>query len=367
VSDFLIVGAGIAGASAGYFLAAHGRVTLLEMESALGYHATGRSAAVFSEYYGGPQVRALTAASRPFLERPPPGFAEHRLLTPRGVLALCPAGGEDRFELALRDGLLCPIPAVEIDVAEVAEHCPVIRPGWATRAMRKPGVADVDVDALHQGFLRGIRAHGGEIVPRAKVTGLEVQGGQWHTSTGHSAPILVNAAGAWADRVAALAGAGQCALVPRRRTALLTDGPLGVDTAGWPMVCDVTDAFYFKPESGRLLISPADATDAAPGDARPEDLDVALGIERVQEATTLEIRHVRRAWAGLRTSAADDLPVVGADLWSPGFYWLAGLGGYGVQLSPAVGELLARIVLGIGPELAELSPARFASSQARQR
>ncbi len=337
MSDFLVVGGGVAGASAGYFLSACGSVTLLDMESALGYHSTGRSAALFSEYYGNRAVRALTAASRAFLTEPPPGFAGGPLLTPRGVVALGPKGAEETFERVLAAGLTAPTPVREIDADEVLRHCPIVRTGYFSRAMIKPAAMDIDVDLLHQGFVKGIRANGGTVVTGAKVRGLTRRDGLWHAATGageFSAPVVVNAAGAWADEVAALAGVRPAGLTPLRRTAFLADPPDGVETAHWPMVADVTETFYIKPESGKLLVSPADTTPLPPCDARPDDLDVAIAIDRVHEATTLSIRSVKHAWAGLRTSAADDTPVVGRAPDAPGFVWSAGLSGYGVQTRP---------------------------------
>ena len=369
VSDFLIVGAGVAGASAGYFLSEFGSVTLLEMESAPGYHSTGRSAALFTEYYGNRTVRALTAASRSFFTDPPPGFAEDALLAPRGVVALGPVGAEEKFEQVLAAGLTAPDPVREISPEEVRRHCPVVRDGWYSRAMLKPAAMDIDVDLLHQGYLRGLRARGGKVVTSARVRNLARLGGVWHAKTDageFSAPVVVNAAGAWADEVASIAGVAQVGLVPLRRTALLADPPEGLDAARWPMVADVTETFYFKPESGRLLISPMDETPAPPGDARPDDLDVALAVERVQEATTLVVRSVRHAWAGLRTAVPDDTPVIGGAPDADGFVWLAGLSGYGVQSSPATGRLAASAATGTplpaadrpDIDLAEIAPGR---------
>ncbi|MGH3376667.1 MAG: NAD(P)/FAD-dependent oxidoreductase [Actinoallomurus sp.] len=369
MDDFLVVGGGIAGASAGYFLAESGSVTLLEMESAPGYHSTGRSAALFTEYYGNRTVRALTAASRSFFTAPPPGFADGPLVTPRGVVALGPVGAEERFAQVLAAGLTAPTPVREIDPAEVRRHCPVVRDGWYSRAMLKPAAMDIDVDLLHQGFLRGIRARGGTIVTSARVRRLTRHGGVWRATTDageFSAPVVVNAAGAWADEVALAAGAAPAGLVPLRRTALIVDPPEDLDVAGWPMVADVTETFYFKPESGKLLISPVDQTPVPPGDARPDDLDVALAVERVQEATTLVVRSVKHAWAGLRTAVKDDTPVIGAAPDADGFVWLAGLSGYGVQSSPAAGRLAASAATGTPPasadrpdiDLAEIAPGR---------
>jgi D-arginine dehydrogenase len=366
-SDFLVVGGGIAGASAGYFLAASGTVTLLEREAVPGYHATGRSAALFSEYYGNGVVRALTAASRPFYTAPPPGFTAP-LLSPRGVLALCPHGAEARFDRVLAAGLTAPVPACELGPGEAQRHCPVVRPEWFSRAMLKPAAMDIDVDAVHQGFLRGIRARGGQVVRSAGVRALSRSAGEWRAVTGageFSAPCLVNAAGAWADEIAGLAGVPGTGLTPLRRSACIVAVPAAAGASRWPMVADVTETFYVKPESGRLLLSPADATPVPPGDARPEDIDIAAAIDRVRAATTLEIRHVQRAWAGLRSAVPDDTPVIGPAPQVPGFVWLAALGGYGIQTAPAAGELAAALATGTAPRpasadlAAPLSPGRF--------
>jgi D-arginine dehydrogenase len=350
--DFLVVGAGIAGASAGYFLADFGSVTVLEMEAVPGYHSTSRSAALFSEYYGNSVVRALTVASRGFYLAPPFGIMEP-LLTPRGVLALCPHGAEERFAVALAAGLTAPTPVRELSPDEARGYCPAVRPQWFSRAMLKPAVMDIDVDALHQGFLRGIRARNGRVVRSARVKSLTRRGG-WRVDTDageFSAGCVVNAAGAWADEIAGLAGVRRVGLTPLRRTAAIAVPPAGADVTGWPMVADVAETFYFKPESGQLLISPYDATPVPPGDARPDDLDVAVAIDRVRAATTLAIRHVRRAWAGLRSAVRDDTPVVGEAPDAAGFFWLAGLSGYGIQTAPAVGRLAAALVTGEAPRI----------------
>jgi len=363
-SDVLVVGAGIAGAAAGFFLAAAGaRVTVLEMEDAPGRHATGRSAALYSEYFGPPEVRALTAASRDFLAHPPPGFAAAPLLHPRGVVTVARPGAEAEFEAALASARSAPAGATEISPAEAARLVPVLRADRYARAMHKPGALDIDVAALHQGYLRGVRATG-RVVTRAGVRELRHDRGRWRAGD-HAAPVLVDAAGAWADGLAVLAGAAPLGLVPHRRTACLVDP--GRDASGWPLLNDVPETFYCKPESGALLVCPADAEPDEPGDVRPRDLDVAIGVDRLEQATTLSVRRVAHSWAGLRTSAPDDLPVVGPDPQVRGFSWLAALGGYGVQLSPAVGRLLAAAVLdrdvpaGLPPEAAKaLSPGRFA-------
>ncbi|MGK5446621.1 NAD(P)/FAD-dependent oxidoreductase [Streptomyces radiopugnans] len=361
VDDFLVVGGGIAGAAAGWFLARHGRVTLLEAERVPGAHSTGRSAAVFSEYYGGLVVRALTSAGRAFYTDPPEGFSAAAPLRPRGVLALETPGREGLFEQALAAGADAPEPAVEIDRSRALELCPVLRPESFGRALYRPGVCDIDVDAVHRGFLRGLRAAGGTVATGARVGSLERRRGRWYAATPageFSAPVVVDAAGAWADEVARLAGAAPAGLVPRRRTAAVAELPPGLDASRWPMVCDVADTFYAKPESGGLLLSPVDAAPVPPGDVRPDDLDVAVAVHRFEAVAALRLRHVRHAWAGLRTSPGDDVPVIGPDPGVPGFHWLAGLGGYGIQTAPAAGALLAALAVGDGPPpaLAPLVP-----------
>jgi D-arginine dehydrogenase len=344
----------MAGASAGYFLAPFGNVTVVEMEAVPGYHSTSRSAALFSEYYGNSTVRSLTAASRSFYLAPPAGFTTP-LVTPRGVLALCPHGAEARFTEVLAAGLSAPTPVRELTPGEVRQHCPAVRPEWFSRAMLKPAAMDIDVDAMHQGLLSGIRARGGRVLRSARLRSLTRRDGSWRavTDTGQvRAGYVINASGAWADEVAGLAGVRQVGLTPLRRTAFMVAPPPETDVTRWPMVADVTETFYLKPESGQLLVSPADATPVPPGDARPDDLDIAIAIDRVQAATTLEIRHVRRAWAGLRTAVPDDTPVIGAAPDAPGFFWLAGLSGYGIQTAPAAGRLLAALTTGEQPNLA---------------
>jgi D-arginine dehydrogenase len=291
-------------------------------------------------------------------------------VTSRGVLALCAPGAEERFAAALSTGLTAPEPVRELAPEEALRYCPVLRPDWFSRAMLKPGVMDIDVNALHQGFLRGTAARGGSVVCSARVKSLEWRGA-WHAATDageFSARQLVNASGAWADEVASLAGIRGIGLTPRRRTAALVAAPPVAGFLAWPVVADVNEAFYFKPESGRLMLCPYDATPVPPGDTRPDDLDVAMAIDAVCSATTMEIRHVQRAWAGLRSAVPDDTPVIGEAPDAPGFFWLATLSGYGIQSSPAVGQLAAALVTGQRPaeymgqpgfELAAINPGRL--------
>ncbi len=353
MTDFLVLGGGIAGAAAAHFLSVHGEVTVLEAEAAPGYHATGRSAGLFSAYYGNRVVRALTAASQAC-------WAD--LLTPRGVVALAPHGAEKEFAQALADGLTAPLPARELPLDEVQRLCPIVRPGWYGRAMFKAAGLDIDTAGAHHRMLRGV-----QVVTRARVTALHRRSGLWHASTTNgpfAAPVIVNAAGAWADEVARMAGIAALGLRPLRRTAAIIPAPDRRAVDRWPMVADVTETFYFKPESGGLLVSPADATPVAPHDVRPDDLDVARAVARFEEVTTVQVARVCHRWAGLRTTAPDDTPVVGEASGATGFFWLAGLGGYGFQVAPAVAELLAALVTGSsGPRAtrhlaAPLSPLR---------
>ncbi|TKC90304.1 FAD-binding oxidoreductase [Trinickia terrae] len=354
--DVVVVGGGIAGAACAYFLAQRGSVALLEGEDAFGYHATGRSAALFSEYFGSRPVRLLTAASRAFFEAPPGGFADAPLLSPRGVVALATESDVQtgRFDAALAAGRDARIAAFEITLDDARAMCPILAPHGYARALARPAVADIDVDALHQGFLRGVRARGGSTMRGEAVTAIRREAGVWHvvTAGGHAFATgrLVNAAGAWADDVAALAGAAPIGLMPKRRTAVL------VDAAGdahwraalptWPMVTNVADTFYFKPESGKLMVSPSDETPAPPCDAQPEELDVAIAVARLEAVTTLRVARVTHKWAGLRSVVADELPVLGEAPDAPGFFWAAALGGFGIQTAPAVGRAVAALVAG---------------------
>lgn len=372
--DVVVIGGGIAGASAAACLAEHLRVVLLEREAQPGYHATGRSAALFSEIYGGPAVRALSRASRAFFRAPPAGFADAPLARDRGSLFVARAdqlGALDAFQSAPDVARM-----TRRVSAEEARRCmPILREGYVAAAAYEPEAADLDVHALHHGYLRLFRARGGEVRTLADVTSARAEGGlhRVRTASGDAfeAPIVVDAAGAWADDVAERAGAQRLGLEPRRRTALTIDVPAGVDLGAAPMTIDIDEAFYFKPDAGRLLLSPADETPSLPCDAAPGALDVAIAVDRVEKATTLEVRRVVSKWAGLRTFAHDRAPVVGFDAEVPGLFWLAGQGGYGIQTAPALARLVAALVRGetvpsdivdAGLVLAELSPARRAAA-----
>jgi D-arginine dehydrogenase len=343
--DFVVVGGGIAGASAAFELAARGTVILCEREQIAGYHTTGRSAALFTESYERGPVRALTMEGRSFLESPPEEFGGAPLLSPLPVLYI--ARQDQRaalaeLEAATRDRV--PLTAVTGD--ELVELCPVIRRPQITAGLLEPDSMEIDVHALHQGFLRGIARRGGRVLTAAPVTALANAATGWQVRAGEhriSCEVVVNAAGAWCDEVAALANVAPLRLQPFRRTAF-TFGPEGHDLAGWPMVVDVDEAFYFKPERTQLMGSLAEETPLPPHDVRPEEIDVARAVERITAATTFEIRHVRRTWAGLRTFAPDRLPVVGFEPGRDGFFWLGGQGGYGIMTSPALARTAAGLV-----------------------
>lgn len=347
-TEVLIVGAGIAGASLAYFLAPKRQVIVLEGESQPGYHATGRSAALYSETYGNAPVRAITTASKAFYFQPPEGFSPYPLVTPRGSLSV---GGEtDRANLQCAfDERKALVPNIEWWAQDqILQRVPILKPEAAAYGVFEPDAMDMDVHGIHQGFLRGAKAAGAQVLCDAGVAQIAREGKLWRvkTSVGEFlADVVVNAAGAWCDELARMAGVAPIGLQPMRRTAFMCDVPAGVDSHNWPMVMDAQEGFYIKPDAGMLLVSPANADPVDPQDVQPEELDVAIAVDRVETATTLQIRRVQRKWAGLRSFVADKTPVVGYASDAPGFFWLAGQGGYGIQTAPAMGELSAALVL----------------------
>ena len=361
--DVAVIGGGIAGASVAYEVAERASVVLLEAEATTAFHTTGRSAAVFTENYGSEAIRALTVASRPFLTAPPPAFGDVPLLSPRGALWVGTAAQQPRLDELLAAGSVF-VPTLErVDAAGVLARCPALDPAWVAGGVWEPDALDLDVHAIVSGYLRGFRQRGGTVRTSARVVAAERSGGRWRISTeggeAVDAGVVVDAAGAWADAVAATFGARPVGLVPRRRTAFTFDPPDGVDARRWPLVIDADERFYFKPEGVRLLGSPADEHPSAPCDARPEELDVAVALERIGTAMGVELRRAHAPWAGLRTFAPDRSPVVGPDPVVDGFHWLAGQGGYGIQTAPALAVLAAALVLDGGDVDQRLSPLRF--------
>lgn len=358
-TDIIVIGGGIAGATAAAQLAETRRVVLLEMEDTAGYHSTGRSAAVWIQNYGPSDVRDLTGASRAFFEDPPPGFTDSPLMAQRPCLFLARAGEDSDLDHLLADarGL------TEISVADARALIPVLRENYAARAAVEHDAFDMDVAALHAGFLRLLRARGGTVVLGAPATAIEPGFRVMTLKGAFAAPLVVNAAGAWATPVAALAKAARIEITPKRRTACIVDGPPGHDPSRWPLVGDVGDSFYCRPEARtKLLVSPADETPVAPHDAQPDEIDVATGIDNMQQALDVPVRRVEHAWAGLRSFSPDGSLVIGPDPVRQDFFWMAGQGGYGIQTSPAAGKLLADLVLGRPHDnalAARVAPSRF--------
>ncbi|MGJ7546494.1 NAD(P)/FAD-dependent oxidoreductase [Variovorax sp. LT1R16] len=349
-ADYLVIGGGIAGASVAHWLAPHGRVILLERESQPGYHSTGRSAALFMESYGTPQVRALTLASRAFFDHPPEGFSEHPLLTPRGAMMVASEEHLPTLEAHWEVLRAMDIGAERLSREEALARVPALRPEQVAAAVYEPDAADMDVHAIHQGYLRGMRKAGGLLACDADVTAIERVGEGWRVTAGgkvYEAPVLLNAAGAWVDTIAQLAGVPPIGIEPRRRSALIFAAAEGADTAQWPMVYSADEGWYIKPDAGMLLGSPANADPVDPHDVQPEELDIAFAIHRIEEATTLSIRRPTRTWAGLRSFVADGDLVGGFEPSAPGFFWVAAQGGYGIQTSAAMGEACAALARGL--------------------
>lgn len=355
IADIAIIGAGMAGASLAAELAPHARVLLIEGEARPGYHSTGRSAAFWSESYGGPCVRPLTTASRA-------GLADY--LAPRGAIHLARAGEEGALAALERDfagqGLF-----TRCDRGALAAVLPGLRPGW-NEGLAEPSTADIDVARYHDDCLRRALSHGARLVCDAPIARVERSAGRWRLDAAcasFEAHLLVDAAGAWADRMAALAGAAPLGIRPYRRTIVQArlEEPV---PAGLPLVLDAAGSFYLKPlADGRIWLSPHDETACDPCDAAAEELDVALAIDRMEQAFDWRVTRVEHRWAGLRSFAPDRLPVYGFDRSMPGFFWCAGQGGFGIQTAPAAAALAARLLLGQGPgavDPAPFAPARFA-------
>ncbi len=369
-AEFLIIGGGMAGTSAAAELAAFAPVIVLERESQPAYHSTGRSAAMFVTSYGPKTVRALNAASRPFLEAPPDRFADHPILTPRGILMI---GREDQAAsmagIVAETGEEAGLAAIPAE--EALRRVPALRPGYVACAAVEPDASDIDVHGLLQGYQRMLRARDGQILTDAEVERIEWTGGHWQVFTRRGmveAGVLIDAAGAWADHVGTLAGAEPVGLSPKRRTAITFDPPPDLFTSDWPLILDCEEQFYLKPEGGRLLASPADETPMDPCDVQPDEIDIATAVDRVENATTLTVRRVTHRWAGLRTFAPDKVPVAGWDNAREAFFWLAGQGGYGIQTAPALARLTAALarqkslpgkIADWGVEASDVSPQRL--------
>ena len=356
--DAIVIGAGIAGATAAAALSVDRKVALLEAEESAGYHSTGRSAAIWILNYGPSDVRVLTGLSRAFFDAPPPGFADAPVLRRRPTVFLAPPGQREHLGRLLDEGLgLRPLP-----IPELCALVPAMRPEYAETAAIEDDSFDMDVAALHQGFLRQLRARDGVLALRHRTGAITRRGGAWQVETSggtvFSAPVVVNASGAWGDAVAQAAGVAPLGLVPKRRTGVIID-PGPYDPEDWPMINDVDHTWYTRPEARtKLMVSPADETDIHAHDVQADEMDVAIAIDRMQQAMNIDVRRVEHSWAGLRTFTPDRSLAFGFDGAVPGFFWNVGQGGYGIQTSPAAGRLVADLVSGRDPgEAASIVPA----------
>ena len=370
-TDVLIIGGGIAGASAGYFIAPHRKVLLVEREPGYGYHTTGRSAAEWTSAHFHGLMRSVVLYGRPFFDSPPTGFASGPLMRKRGNLMFVRPGDEQTAEAFFQEAQPLNPTLQEISADRALEIVPFLRREEIARALYEPENCEIDVDALHQGFLRGLRAAGGETRAGAEFHGAERRGGVWYARVGEQtieATTIVAAAGAWADSVAVQCGVRPLGLEPRRRTALTFDP--GFDASYVPPVDEMGSGFYFKASGPVLMVSPGDQTPSAPCDAQPEELDIAIAVDLFETLTTLPIPKIKSQWAGLRTFAKDEQPVVGFAPDEPEFLWIVGQGGGGIMSSPGMGQLASTLLRGrpLAPEarnldldLEQLSPARLAT------
>ena len=365
--DYIVVGGGIGGASIAYRLASEGSVALLERESQPGYHTTGRSVAVHTDSYGPEQIRLLAKASYDFIVNPAEEFSEVPLVHPLGIVFV--ATEEQKADLlAFLEMVQQLSPEIrEISIDEVVSMVPVMNREILSAAFYDEKTVGMDVHAIHQGYLRGAKRSGAEVICNAQVQGMERRNGVWQVDTTageFTAPIVVNSAGAWADVLAEMAGARKVNIVPKRRTCIAFQGPEGVDVNSWPGIMDAHENYYFKPDAGAIIGSLGDETPDSPCDVQPDDYDVALTVDRIEKATTMEINKLTHKWAGLRCFVEDRLPVIGFAPDAEGFFWNAGQGGYGIATSPAWSSCAASLVTGkdLPDELAEfgINPKDFA-------
>jgi glycine/D-amino acid oxidase-like deaminating enzyme len=357
MTDIIIIGGGVAGVSAAARLAPHGAVTVLETEESLAYHASGRSAAMFIRDYGNATIKALNAASADHHHH-----ADGGVLSERGMMLLARADQAEAFHAEAAD-----LGLSEISLDEAAALWPILNPDTVAHAAYRPDAYDLDTDLLIQNFARAARKHGAQILTRAPVTAIARTGGRWQVTAGghdHTADIVVNAAGAWADDIAVMAGAAPLGITPYRRSMARIPAPGGLDTSHWPFVDGVAESWYAKPDAGALIVSPSEEDPVDPHDAWADDMVLAEGLARYEEMVTHPVTRMLANWAGLRSFAPDRALVIGPDSHVPGFHWLAGQGGYGFQTAPAASQLAADLITGTAPELdaatvAAFSPARF--------
>lgn len=352
-TDFIIIGGGIAGASAGFELCKKGRVIIVEKESQAGYHTTGRSSAIFQKSYNkcDPLLNILVRTSEDFLRHPPEGFAPQPLLEDRPLIYITRPENQDALDLL--QGKLSDIDVRTEFIGNQAagQLMPVLAPKYQGRVLLEHGAADIDVSALHQGYLRAIKNAGGEIITKAEVIALAKQDDLWQVTTTkdiYQAKIVINAAGAWVDQIAEMADLSPIHIQPLRRTVIMVALPDSISADGWPLVLDVAEKYYFKPEQGKILMTPGDEKPMPPSDVQPEEIDIAYGAHFLEQATSLKVGKIDHSWAGLRNLMADGHPVVGFDPQTEGFFWLAGQGGFGIKTAPAMGRITASLVMGEG-------------------
>lgn len=346
--DIAVIGAGIAGASVAAALAKHASVILIEKEQHPGYHSTGRSAAMYIPSYGPPMIQTLTRASGDFLHNPPPGFSTTPLLGARAEMLIA-----RKDQLATIDAFMQQHSADTniqlLNSADIRRQCPLLKTNYAASAILDTSGSDINVNALHQGYLANFKASGGVLITGGEVKKLKNQTSAWSVETTtekYTTGIVVNAAGAWADEIGSMAKVETIGLVAKRRTALTIDVPTGINTKLMPLVADIDEAFYVKPEAGTLLLSPANEDPIQPCDVQPEELDIAICIDEIEKAFDIQVTTIKHKWAGLRSFVSDNEPVAGYSEKTNNFFWLAGQGGYGIQSSPALSRYAASVILG---------------------
>lgn len=372
VFDFLVIGGGISGTSAAYELANFGSVALLEAENALGYHSTGRSAALFTGNFGNKTIRAINQVSEIFFKNPPNGFCLNDLLTPRGSITIANPGQEHEldllFSLATEQNII-----EQLTPEKTFEMAKIVKSEQVGIGAYESDVTDIDVANLHQGYIKGLSNRGGEIFKTQRVEQMHYEDEIWHIKAGKSefqAKQIINAAGGWADQIGALANATKIGLIAKRRTMVVVEAPSDVDVNKLPVIEFADTGAYIKAEGGKLLACPGDQTPVEPQDIQPDEMDVAILVDWLQNKTNIVVKRIDHSWAGLRSFVADEIPVVGYDAKIPKFFWLAAQGGFGIMMAPTLAYACASLMtqdklpqqlLDVGVTADILSPNRFSS------